>query len=160
MAPQATCTRRRSRNDVCERCVSSLRRFVCLRGVRDAQRCACVCLCSCESPVALKACATCKRFHCKRSVKSCTIRRYGAGETKPLTAAASVLHNKHHSSHCKAARRRVARKAARRRVAPKHSSRCPRGRHVAKKWAASCASASTNKERNAATSNLYESGFI
>ena len=160
MAPQATCTRRRSRNDVCERCVSSSSSLgTCARRCRRVMH-ACVCL-RCESlSLALKVCATYKRFRCKRSVKSCTIRRYGAGETKPLTAAASVLHNKHHSSHCKAARRRVARKAARRRVAPKHSSRCPRGRHVAKKWAASCASASTNKERNDPTSNLYESGFI
>ena len=82
MAPQATCTRRRSRNDVCERCVSSSSSLgTCARRCRRVMH-ACVCL-RCESlSLALKACATCKRFRCKRSVEFYAIRRYGAIKAK------------------------------------------------------------------------------
>ena len=93
MAPQATCTRRRSRNDVCERCVSSSSSLgTCARRCRRVMH-ACVCL-RCESlQPRSQVCANCKRFRCKRSVKSCAIRRYGALKAKNSETAASVLHN-------------------------------------------------------------------
>ena len=56
MAPQATCTRRRSRNDVCERCVSSSSSLgTCARRCRRVMH-ACVCL-RCESLSSLSKCA-------------------------------------------------------------------------------------------------------
>ena len=90
----------------------------------------------CESlSLALTACATYKPFRCKRSVKSYAIRRYGAIKAKNSETAASVLHNT-------------------------TTQEQPASAAYNKRWAASCANAWPDKEQNAATSNLYESGFI